>query len=77
MENSINNSKLLYSFKDANEERVVHSKSDNIEIIICDKADKVIQDLFESLYSRYQIGLKISMKSSDFIFDCVNLLHYK
>ena len=77
MENSINNSKLLYSSKDANEGRVVHSKSDNIEIIICDKADKVIQDLFESLYSRYQIGLKISMKSSDFIFDCVNLLHYK
>ena len=77
MENSINNSKLLYSSKDTNEERVVHPKSDSIEVIICDKADKVIQDLYESFYSRYQIELKTSVKGSDFIFDCVNLFHYK
>ena len=34
-------------------------------------------ELIESLLSRYQIGLEESIKSSDFIFDCVNLLHYK
>ena len=77
MGNSINNSKLLYSSKDTNEEHVVHPKSDSIEVIICDKADKVIQDLYESFYSRYQIELKTSVKGSDFIFDCVNLFHYK
>ena len=42
-----------------------------------DKADDVIKELFESLLSRYQIGLKTSMNGSDFIFDCVNLLYYK
>ena len=42
-----------------------------------DKADDVIKELFESLLSRYQIGLETSMNGSDFIFDCVNLLYYK
>ena len=54
----------------------MHSKSDNMEIIINDKADEIIE-LFQSLLSRYQIGLETSMKGSDFVFDCVNLLYYK
>ena len=45
--------------------------------MIYDKADEVIKELFESLLHRYQIGLKTSMKGSDFIFDCVNFLDYK
>ena len=53
----------------------MHSKSDNIEIII-NKADEIIE-LFQSLLSRYQIGLETSMKGSDFVFDCVNSLYYK
>ena len=31
------------SFKDVDEERVIHSKSDNIEIIFKDKADEIIK----------------------------------
>ena len=46
-------------------------------IMIYDKADEVIQEVFESLLSRYQTGLEESMKGSDLIFDCVNLFHYK
>ena len=53
----------------------MHSKSDNIEIMTNDKANEVIKELFESLLSRYQIGLETTMESSDFILDCVNLLH--
>ena len=45
--------------------------------MINDKADEVIEELFESLLSRYQIGLEKSMKRSDFIFNCVHLLRYK
>ena len=45
--------------------------------MIYGKADEVIEECFESLFSRYQIGLEQSMEGSDFIFDCVNLLHYK
>ena len=33
---------------DNDEERVMHSKSDNIEILINDEADEVIKELFDS-----------------------------
>ena len=39
------------SSKDNDEERVIHSKSDNIEIMINNKADKVIEEPFQSLLS--------------------------
>ena len=53
----------------------MHSKSDNAEIMIFNKADEAIEELFESLLNGYQIGLETSMKGSDFIFDSINLLH--
>ena len=65
------------SSKDVDEERVMHSKSDNIEIMNNDKPEEVIEELFQSLLYRYQIGLETSMIGSDFIFDYVCLLHYK
>ena len=46
----------------------MHSKNANIEIIIYDKADEVIQEIFEWLLSKYQIGLENVMKVSDFVF---------
>ena len=65
------------SSKDTDGERGMQSKSNSIDIVIYDKADEVIQELFESLLYRYQTGLEKLMKGSDFIFDCVNFLHYK
>ena len=47
----------------------MQSKSHNI-------GDRVIENLFESLFNRCQIGLETSMRSSDFIFHWVYLLHY-
>ena len=41
------------------------------------KKDEDIKRHFGSILSRYQIALERSMKGSDFIFDCVSLLHYK
>ena len=55
----------------------MHSRSDNIEIMMNDKADEVMEELFQSLLSRYQIGLEAPMKSSEFVFDCVQSLYYK
>ena len=46
----------------------MHSKSDYIKIIINDEADEVIKEIFEALCSCYQIGLKTSMKGSEFDF---------
>ena len=40
------------SSKDNDEERVMHSKHDNVEIMIKDEADKVIVKLFQLLLSR-------------------------
>ena len=56
---------------------VTHSKSDNIEVMMNDKADEVIDKLFQSLLSRYQTGSETFMEGSDFLFDCAHLLYYK
>ena len=50
------------SFKDNDQGRAIHPKSDNIEIMINDKADEVIEKLFQSFLYRYQIGRETSMK---------------
>ena len=55
----------------------MHSKSDNIEFMSYDNANKLVNELFKSLPSRYQIGSETSMRGSDFIFDSVQLLYYK
>ena len=55
----------------------MHSKSDNIEVMTYDNINESIKEIFESLLSRYQIGLETLMRGSDFIFDGVNLLYYK
>ena len=45
--------------------------------MINDKPEEVLEELFQSLLSRYQIGMETSMKGSAFIFDLVHLLYYK
>ena len=55
----------------------MHSESQNIEIMINDKPDEVIKELFQSLLYRYQVGLETSMIGGEFVFDCVQLLYYK
>ena len=55
----------------------MHSKSGNIEIRIYDKAYEVIEQLFDCVLYRYQTALEELSKCSDFIFDCVKLLHYR
>ena len=64
------------SFIDNHEERVMHSKSDNIEILINDEADELIKQLLGSLRNRYQNNLQL-IKGSEFVFDYVHLLYYK
>ena len=62
------------SFKDSNETHTMHTKSDNIEIMISNETDKIIKNLFESLLHKYQEGLKKSMEENEFIFDSVDLV---
>ena len=65
------------SSKDNDEERVMHSKSDDMEITISYKSGEVIEKPFQWLFSIYQIVLETPEKGSNFISDCVILLYYK
>ena len=53
----------------------MHSKSDNIQVMAYDDKNEIIEELFDSLLSRYQIGLETQMRGRDFVSDCVNLLY--
>ena len=65
------------SSKDSTETRAMHSTSDNIEIMIGSETDEIIVEFFESFLQKYQKGSEQPMKGSEFIFDSVDLLHYK
>ena len=58
---------------DNNEEQVMHSKSDKIDIMINDDADEAIKELFDTLKNRYQNNFEL-MKGSEFVFDYFQLL---
>ena len=52
----------------------MHSKSDNIEIMINDEADKVKKEFFDSVKNRYQQNLesgKVVILSSIMIIYCI------
>ena len=63
--------------KEPNETRTMHTKSDNIKIMIGNETGEIIKKLFELLLQKYQEGLEKLMKGSEFIFDFVDLLYYK
>ena len=64
------------SSKDSDETRNMHTKSDNIEIMMGSKTDDIIDELFESFLQKYHEGLEESMTGSEFIFDSVDLWYY-
>ena len=65
------------SLKDSNEVRTMYTKSDNVDIMTGVDTNDVVEELFKSTLERYQTGLQESMRGSEFVFDCVNELHYK
>ena len=65
------------SSKDVDEEHAMQSKRNNEAFMIYDNANDIVDELFKSLFSRYQSGLETLMRGRDFIFDSVQLLHYK
>ena len=46
-------------------------------IIIVNETVEIIQELIYSLLRKYKKGLEESMKGSKFVFESVDLLHYK
>ena len=58
---------------DNDEEVVLHSKNDDIEIMRNDTADEMIEERVDSLRNSYQNNLELT-KGSEFFFDYRNLL---
>ena len=65
------------SSKDTKKERVMYSTNDNMKFTTYKDVNKVVDDIFESLRSKYQNNLETSMRGSNFIFDSVQLMYYK
>ena len=55
---------IFMSSKDNDAERVMHSKSVKLEMMINYKGDEVIAEPFQTSLSRYQIDLETLMKGS-------------
>ena len=67
--------KIIYSI-DSGETRIMHTKNDNIEIMIGSETVDIISELREPLQQNYQEGLEESMRGSEFDRDSVDLLYY-
>ena len=60
----------------SDETRIMHTKSDNEEIMNGSDTDEVIKLRFESFLRKYEENLQEKMEGSDFEFDGVNFLYY-
>ena len=60
----------------SNETRIMHTRSDNVEIMFGDDNDDIIEQLFRSLLQKYEENLQNKMRGSGFEFDGVNFLYY-
>ena len=67
---------FISSKSDFDETRIMHTKSDNLEIMIGSDTNEVIEHHFKSLLQRYLENLEEKMKGSEFNFDGVNVLYY-
>ena len=67
---------IFFSFIDKNEIQVMHTKSDNIEIMNGTDTSDAINELIDSFMKRYQEGLETEMKGSSYIFERIDLLEY-
>ena len=67
---------IFVSFIDKNETQVMHTKSDNIEIVNGIDTSDAINELIDSFMNRYQEGLETKMKGSSYIFERIDLLEY-
>ena len=67
---------IFVSFTDANETHVMHTKSDNIEIMNGIDTNDAINELIDFFMKRYQEGLETKMTGSSYIFERIDLLEY-
>ena len=64
------------SSKGFEETHTIHTKSCNIKIMMGNKTNEIIENLFDSFLQKYQEGLEESIRAGEFIRDSVDLLYY-
>ena len=62
--------------KDSNGTRNMHTKSDNIKVVIGSETNYIIEKLRKSLLQNYQKGLEESIRGSEFVRDSIDLFYY-
>ena len=66
----------VISSKGSDETCTMHTKSNNVEIMMGSETDEIIKKLFKSFLQKYQEGLEDSMRGSEFVYDNVDALYY-
>ena len=64
------------SSKDSDETGTMHTRRNNIEIMMGNERNEITKELFESFLQKRQEGLEKKIRVGKFFFDSVNLLHY-
>ena len=64
------------SITDAAQENILHSKSDNVEIMRGIDTKSIIDELIDTFMKRYQEGLEAKMNRSNYVYERVVLLEY-
>ena len=64
------------SSKESDKTRTMHTKINNVEIMIGSEANEIVEDLFESSLQKYREGLEESMRGSELVYDSVDVLYY-
>ena len=67
---------IFIYFIDRNKTQLMHTKSDNVEIMNGTDTSDAINNLINSFMKRYQEGLETKMKGSSYIFERIDLLEY-
>ena len=65
------------SSEDSDGKHLMHSKSDNRNIMTGFDTVENIEELFDLLAQMYQVDLEKSMKGSEFVFECIDGFYYK
>ena len=67
---------IFISFIDRNKTQLMHTKSDNAEIMTGTDTNEAINELINSFTKRHQEGLETKMKGSSYKFESIDLLEY-
>ena len=67
---------IFISFIDKNQTQLMHTKSDNVEIMNGTDTNDNINNFINSFMKRYQEGLERKMKGSSYILERADLLEY-